>query len=638
MTVTESEQESPDPGRPSPPTARLDVPAEHEAWRGVATEDDDAVDREVGLRLAARSRVLLGSLLRPHRRAVGLSLLLVVVQNAAQLAGPLLIALAIDRGVPGVLAGDPGPLAVGVVGYLVCGLVMAGAQATFTLVAGRVGQNVLLDLRERVFRHSQQLSISFHERYTSGRVIARLTSDLDSIDDMLSNGLDGLLTALLSVVSIAVVLLVLDWPLALVVLGGFVPLLVVTRWFRSRSRTQYRITRTVVARTIVHFVETMNGVRAVQGFRRQPRNDEIMAGLSGDFARANTSALRLIARYTATVRLVGNLTLAIVLGVGAWRVSNGSLALGVVAAFVLYLRQFYGPLDELAMFLNSYQSAAAALEKISGMLEEPLLVADPADPAALPEPGDDGGRGDVRLADVSFAYSSAPDHQVLAPMSLHVPAGQTVALVGTTGAGKSTLAKLIARFYDPTAGTVRLDGVDLRDLTDADLRAAVAMVTQESFLFSGSVADNIVLGRPSASRDEVTAAARAVGADAFIQELPEGYDTDVRKRGGRLSAGQRQLVSFARAFLADPALLVLDEATSALDIPSERAVQRAMRTVLADRTALIIAHRLSTVLIADRVLVMAHGRVVEDGAPPTLIAAGGPFAALHQAWLTSTHH
>ena len=618
MTVDEREQP-------------LDVPEEHESWRGVATEDLEELDRATGLRLAARSRRLLGSLLRPHLRPATLALLVVVAENLVSLAGPLLIAAAIDAGVPAALDGRPGPLFGFVLGYAASGLGSALLRVVFMRVSGRIGQDILLDLRERVFAKAQRLSVGFHESYTSGRVISRLTSDLDSLNDLLSMGLDGLFVSALSVVTIAGVLLWLDMPLALVVLGGFLPLLWLTNWFRRHSQAAHRLTRSTVAKVIVQFVETMNGMRAVQAFRRESRNESIMEGLNSAYADANRTTLTVIARYMCILRLVGNVSLAAVLAYGAVRVAGGSLELGVLAAFTLYLRRFYDPLDELAMFFNAYQSSSAALEKISGVLEEPLSVPEPLRPVPLPSPG----LGEVRFDGVSFAYDSAPDRIVLPTFSLRVPAGQTVALVGATGAGKSTLAKLVARFYDPSAGSVSLDGVDLRDVSDVDLRRAVVMVTQESFMFSGSVADNIALGRPSASRAEIEDAACAVGADPFIRLLPEGYDTDVRKRGGRLSAGQRQLVAFARAFLADPAVLVLDEATSSLDIPSERAVQSALRTVLADRTAFIIAHRLSTVLIADRVLVVDGGRIVEDGSPEDLVDDRGAFAELHRAWRDS---
>lgn len=597
-------------------------------WRGVATEDVEEVDAATSLRLAARSRRLLGSLLRPHLRPVLAAVALLVVDQIVVLAGPLLIAGAIDRGIPAALEGRPAPLAWYVAGYAVAGVADAGILALFVRLSGRIGQDVLLDLRERVFSHVQRLSLSFHERYTSGRVISRLTSDVDSLQDMLDTGLDGFFTSVLSIFGIAAVLLWLDVPLALVVLAGFLPLLALTWWYLRASQRAYRGTRTWVARVIVHFVESMNGVRAVQAYRREGRNEVILDGLNGAYADVNRTTFVLIAWFSSVVRLVGNVSVAVVLLYGGLRVADGTLELGVLAAFVLYLRRFYDPLDELAMFANSYSSAAAALEKISGVLEERPAVVDPAHPVALDAP-----RGEVIFDGVRFGYGSGPP--VLPRLDLVVPAGQTVALVGATGAGKSTLAKLLARFYDPVAGAVRLDGVDLRSLADADLRRAVVMVTQEAFLFSGSVAENIALGSPSATRAEIVCAARAVGAHEFVCALPEGYDTDVRKRGGRLSAGQRQLVAFARALLADPAVLVLDEATSSLDITSERAVQSALETVLADRTALIIAHRLSTVLIADRVLVLSDGVVLEDGAPEDLIAGRGEFADLHAAWRES---
>ena len=599
-------------------------------WRGVAAENLEEIDTATGLRLAARSRRLLGSLLRPQLRGVCGAVALLVADQVALLAGPLLIAAAIDRGIPATVAGRPGPLLRCIAGYAVAGAADALIVRAFLRLSGRIGEDVLIDLRERVFAQVQRLSVAFHERYTSGRVISRLTSDLDSLQDLLDQGLDGFFISLLSILGIGAVMLYLDVPLGLVALAGFIPLGLLTRWYRQHSQRTYRRTRTWIAQVIVHFVETMNGIRAVQAFRREQRNSAIMDRLNSSFADADTEAFRLIARFTSTVRLVGSVSVAVTLLLGGLRVLDGTLTLGVLAAFLLYLRRFYDPLDELAMFANSYASAAAALEKISGVLDERPAVGDPVAPVPLPVPV----RGEVTFDRVRFSYGGP---EILPRLDLVIPAGQTVALVGATGAGKSTVAKLLARFYDPVEGTVRLDGVDLRSVADTELRRAVVMVTQESFLFSGSVADNIALGCVSSSgdsptRSDVVAAARAVGADEFITALPEGYDTDVRKRGARLSAGQRQLVSFARALLADPAVLVLDEATSSLDITSEQTVQVALRTVLAGRTALIIAHRLSTVLIADRVLVLANGAVIEDGAPAQLITGTGAFADLHTAW------
>ncbi len=606
-------------------------PEADDAWRGVAAEDTSETSAAVGLKLQARSRRLLGSLVRPHRWWALLAATVVVISEIAYLVGPLLVAYGIDTAVPALVAGDSGPLVFATLAYLGAGILNAGGKALFVRLSAKVAQAVLLDLRGRVFDHSQALSISFHEKYTSGKVISRMTSDLDALGDLAAEGLEGLVSGLLSVVAISVTLLVLDVDLGLIALAAFIPILLATRWFQNRSRRIYRRTRSAIASVIVQFTETMNGLRAVLSFRREDRNTAIFAGFNEENARANGDGLIALAQYTPAVRLFGNLSLVATMVVGAIQVIDGTLEVGVLAAFLLYVRRMYDPLDELAMFYNTYQSAAAALEKISGLLEEVPAVPEPTDPIALPADRDIAG--EVRFEAVSFAYT--PSLPVLPRLDLTIPAGQTVAVVGATGAGKSTMAKLLARFYDPTGGRVLLDGIDVSTIGTADLRRGVVMVTQESFLFSGTVADNIALGRPTSTRAEIEAAADAIGAGAFIRMLPEGFDTDVRKRGGRLSAGQRQLVGFARAFLADPAVLILDEATASLDIPAERAVQQALRSVLHGRTAVIIAHRLSTVAIADRVLVMEHGSVAEDGSPADLIAGSGAYASLHHAWRDS---
>jgi ABC-type multidrug transport system fused ATPase/permease subunit len=598
-----------------------------ENWRGVATEDTDELSAGAGVFLRARSRRLLGQLIAPHRRALWGLLAVITGQNLAWLAGPFLIGVGIDVAVPALIDGDIWPLVWITTAMLGAAALDTVLRFVFLTWSGRVGQAVLLRLRRRVFTHVQRLPLSFHERYTSGKTISRLTSDVEALAELLDEGLDNLVTALFSVLTIGVVLVVLDPPLGLVALAGFPALFWVARWFQRNSTAAYRRTRETIAALIVQFTETFGGIRAVQAFRREPRNDELYGALNEDNRQAHDRAFWLIAVFIPAVTLIGNLVTVAVLGYGALRVMDGALAVGTLVSFLLYLRRFFDPLQDVAMFYNSYQSATAALEKLSGVLEEEPTVPEPADPVALPEP-----RGELVFDGVRFGYT---DRVVLPRLDLRIPAGQTVALVGATGAGKSTLARLAARFYDPTSGVVRLDGVPLDRLSDADLRRAVVMVTQESFLFSGTVADNIAFGRPGASRAEIEGAAQAIGAHEFIAALPEGYDTDVSKRGGRLSAGQRQLVSFGRAFLADPAVLILDEATSSLDVPSERLVQRALRTLLADRTALIIAHRLSTVEIADRALVMSDGRIVEDGSPADLVAGTGRFADLHRAWADS---
>lgn len=574
------------------------------------------------------ARALLWSLLRPYRVAVVLLALIVVVENAARLAVPVLAQRGIDRGIPPIADGSMRVLTVIIIALGAVVVTQAGSRLLFLQWSGRIGQRVLLELRRRVFRHFQRLDIGFHDRYTSGRVVSRLTNDIDAIQEMLLSGFDSLVSAALTLVGTAVLLVVLDWRLGLMCLGAFPVLAALLRWFRTESSKTYTAVREHAARVIVQFVETMTGIKAVQAYRREARNEEIFAGVADRYRAVNEKAFKLVAVFSPGVKLVGNLTTGVVLLYGGWRVLHGHMTIGTFTAFLLYLRMFFEPMQEITQFLNTFQSATSALEKLAGVLAEKPAVADPDAPAALGE-----ARGEIALHDVCFGYRT--DAPVLTRLSLHIPAGQTVALVGSTGAGKTTIAKLIARFYDPTSGAVTLDGVDLRHLTQAELRRHVVMVTQENFLFSGTLADNIRFGRPEATDAEVAAAAASVGAEAFIAGLPERYDTDVAKRGGRLSAGQRQLVAFARAFLADPAVLILDEATSALDIPGERMVQRALRSVLADRTALVIAHRLSTVEIADRVLVIEGGAIVEDGPPAELIRAEGHYAALHEAWQRS---
>ncbi|GGZ49125.1 ABC transporter [Streptomyces inusitatus] len=593
----------------------------------------DPFDRDDLPTVKGATGALLRSLLSPHRpRVIRLALILLIQQAAIQ-AGPLLVAYAIDRGVPAFRDRDYGPLIAVAVGYALCSLGAGLFQYLFIMVSGRLNQDVLLDLRGRIFRHSQALSVDFHERYTSGRLISRSTTDVESLRELLEEGLQELINVILGFVYISVMLLWLDLGLGSVAVASFIPLYLLIQLYRRRAGVIYSERSTAIAGVIVKFTETLNGIRPVRAFRRERANDEAFRLLNEHHGRSNGDTLIEMARYVVGSRLVANTAVAGIVLWGAYRVADGTLALGVLAASVLYLRRLYDPIDRLGMFLNSYESAAASLTKIAGLLAQTPTVPETEHPRELPpRRGGMPGRA-VDFESVRFAYRTGGE--VLPRFDLAIPAGQTVAVVGSTGAGKSTLAKLLARFYDPTEGRVLIDGVDLRELDTPELRRGVVMVTQEAFLFSGTIAENIAIGRPDATREEIEGAAKAIGAHDFISGLPDGYDTDVRKRGGRISAGQRQLVAFARALLADPAVLILDEATSSLDIPGERSVQRAMDTVLHGRTAVVIAHRLSTVEVADRVLVMEHGRVVEDGSPAELIGGTGRFADLHRAWRDS---
>jgi len=601
-----------------------------EEWRGVAAEGNDDISERGTVLLRRRSRALLGDLLRPYQRWIWVLVVAVVLENLARLSVPWLVRRGIDLGVPPLLGGGSGRVLYETVGLMLAAVVVQGAGRMFFLRhSGIVGQKVLLELRRRLFRHFQDLDVRFHDRYTTGRVVSRLTSDVDAIMELLANGFDTLVTAALTMVGVGVLLLVLDLKLGAVCLLCFPVLMLLVRWFSRASSKTYRRVRETSALTIVQFIETMTGIKAVAAYRREHRNSEIFEDVAGRYREANIDSFKLVAVFMPGIKLTGNLTIGVVLVYGGLLVVQGEMTVGVLAAFLLYLRMFFEPMQDISQFYNTFQSASSALEKLSGVIEEQPSVVQPAHPTPLPKP-----RGDVHLDHVHFAY--AADRPVLPDLELHIPEGQTVALVGTTGAGKTTIAKLMARFYDPDRGAVTLDGVDLRQLGDDDLRRAVVMVTQENFMFAGTIADNIAFGKPSATRAEIEDAARAVGVHDFIVSLPHGYDTDVAKRGSRLSAGQRQLVTFARAFLADPAVLILDEATSSLDVPSERLVQRALQTILADRTAVIIAHRLSTVEIADRVLVLEHGRIIEDGSPADLMAdTDGRYAGLHQAWESS---
>lgn len=618
---------------------------------GVAGEDAVRLDARQRRAVRRRSFRLLASMLRPVAWPALGTLLLVVIADGLGSLGPAITGWGIDVGFPQLQAGNPWPLVWLTLAF--AGSVGISALTIYlnVLITARISQRVLYDLRRRTFRHVQRLSLEFHEKYTSGRVISRLTSDLEAMREFLDSGLSAMASSLMSMVMMSVLVVLLDWRTALVILVAMVPMVALTLWFRRASEVRYRAQRVASARLVSRFTETMTGIRAVMAFRNQPRVRREYLEQADDYRVQNLRSVQIFGLYMPGVMLIANLTVAVVLLFGGFNVLHGTLAVGTLLSLVLYTQRIFMPIMELSNFYNTLQSAASALEKVSGLLEEQPSVAEPSDPlppgggaegrgAAAPGSDDRGAatsgpassRGALRFDGVEFSYSPDAERPTLERLDLVIPAGQKVALVGRTGAGKSTVAKLVARFYDPTRGEITLDGVDLRRLRDEDLRGQIVMVTQEAFLFSGTVAQNIALGRPGATRAEIEEAARAVGADEFIRALPEGYDTDLQQRGGRVSAGQRQLLSFARAFLADPAVLILDEATASLDLPSERQVQRGLDRLLGGRTALVIAHRLSTILDADRVLVVDAGRVIEDGSPSELIAAGGTFSRMNEAW------
>jgi ATP-binding cassette subfamily B protein len=563
----------------------------------------------------------LGPYFRPYRGRIVLTLGTMLLVAAAGLAAPALAQIAIDDG---IRAADKGVLVATMALLVGAGIIGWLAGYAQTYLSAAVGEGILLDVRTDLFAHVMRLSLGHHERVPTGVTVSRLTSDIEALRQLVTDGVTTLVVQGITFVGVIVILVSYDWQLALAAFAVFPVLALATAVFRVHSARAYRLTREKVAGVIAALQETISGVRVVQGFGRQEPAEREFHAVNDDYRRANLQTIRISGLYFPGVELLTAAGTALVLLIGGWRVLDGDLTVGVLVAFLGYVVIFFDPIQQLSQLYGTFQSAMAALEKIVGVLETAPSLSDPPGAADLPPVS-----GEIALHDVTFAYIDEP---VVKDITLTVPAGETVALVGPTGAGKSTLAKLIARFYDPDEGTVSIDGRDLRDISIASLRRQLGIVPQEGYLFSGTVAQNLRFARPDATDDDIRAATDAVGATAFIDALPDGLDTEIEERGARLSAGQRQLLAFARALVARPTLLILDEATSSVDLRAEARIEEALATLLAGRTSIVIAHRLSTIRNADRIVVIDGGRIVEQGSHAELLAAGGHYAALYTDW------
>ena len=573
---------------------------------------------------SGRGRKLRGLavLLRPYRARVVFMVIALLLATAAALAPPPLAKLAIDNG---IIPGDLTALTWIVVAFLGTAVLYWGATYVQTYLVGWIGQRALQDLRIQLFGHLQTMSVGFYSRRKTGVLISRLSNDVEALDTLVSDGIVTLFSSSLTLIGTAVILFTLDPELALITYTVFPVLGIASLVFRIVSADAYRATREKVAWITAYLQETLSGIRVVRSFAQEPRHLDRFSELNEENRAANMKTVYLNAAYFPGVELLSAFATAGILFYGGIQAVDGEITIGVLVAFLAALNNFFDPIQQLSQLYTTYQSGMAALDKIFELLDEEPDLVDAPDAVDLPRL-----RGEISLEDVTFAYGSGAP--ALDGVSLHVPPGQTVALVGTTGAGKSTLAKLVARFYDPTGGRVRVDGHDLRDVTAQSLRSQMGIVPQEAFLFSGTIGENIAFGRPEATDDDVRAAARAVGADGFIDALQDGYDTPVGERGIQLSAGQRQLVAFARALVADPRILVLDEATSNVDVHTESRIEAGLRRLLAGRTAIVIAHRLSTIERAGQIVVLEHGKIVEQGSHDELIALRGAYWRLHDDW------